>query len=139
MTSQYQQYADNYSLSIEEFCQQMMGMDYQTFTEQVKAYSEGAIKQEIVLISIIRAEKMRLTDKEYDEGIAKLAEEKDTTVEELESSYDFAMFWESFMWEKVINFIVDNGKPVAETTSAETTSADTTAEDTAAADTTAAE
>ena len=139
MTSQYQQYADSYSLSIEEFCQQMMGMDYQTFTEQVKAYSEGAIKQEIVLISIIRAEKMRLTDKEYDEGIAKLAEEKDTTVEELESSYDFAMFWESFMWEKVINFIVDNGKPVAETTSAETTSADTTAEDTAAADTTAAE
>ena len=76
-----------------------------------------------------RAEKFRLTDKEYDEGIAKLAEDQSTTVEELENNYKFDMLWESIMWAKVLNFMVDNGKAVAAetTTAADTTVADTTA------------
>ncbi len=129
MMNQYKAYADNYSLTMEEFCEQMMGMDYDTFSSQVKAYSENAIKQELVLMSIVRAEKFRLTDKEYDEGIAKLAEDQSTTVEELENNYKFDMLWESIMWAKVLNFMVDNGKAVAAetTTAADTTVADTTA------------
>lgn len=55
MMNQYKAYADNYSLTMEEFCEQMMGMDYDTFSSQVKAYSENAVKQELVLMSIVRA------------------------------------------------------------------------------------
>ena len=130
MMSQYKAYADNYSLTMEEFCEQMMGMDYDTFSSQVKAYAEANIKQEIVLMSIVNAEKLRLTDKEYDAGMEKIAEQQSTTVEQLESNYDFEILWKSIMWDKVLDFIVDNGKPVA---AAETTaSADTTEADTAA-------
>lgn len=130
MMDQYKAYADNYSLTMEEFCEQMMGMDYDTFSSQVKAYSENAVKQELVLMSIVRAEKFRLTDKEYDEGIAKLAEDQSTTVEELENNYEFDMLWESIMWTKVLNFMVDNGTAVAveTTTAVDTTVAETTAE-----------
>ena len=57
-------------------------------------------------------------------------EQQSTTVEQLESNYDFEILWKSIMWDKILNFIVDNGKPVA---AAETTaSADTTEADTAA-------
>ena len=130
MMSQYKAYADNYNLTMEEFCEQMMGMDYDTFSSQVKAYAEANIKQEIVLMSIVNAEKLRLTDKEYDAGMEKIAEQQSTTVEQLESNYDFEILWKSIMWDKVLDFIVDNGKPVA---AAETTaSADTTEADTAA-------
>ena len=86
MMSQYKAYADNYSLTMEEFCEQMMGMDYDTFSSQVKAYAEANIKQEIVLMSIVNAEKLRLTDKEYDAGmekIKKILDQNGQTPEEL--------------------------------------------------------
>lgn len=135
--SQYTSYAESYSMTIEDFISQYVGTDYDTFYADVQKYANTYVEQKLVIYSVIKAEKMRLTDKEYDEGVAKLAESNDTTVEALEEQYEFSNFWESIMFDKVIAFLLDNAVAVEAETSDVTTSVNenedvTTVGDTAA-------
>lgn len=122
--NQYTAYAESNSMELEEFVTTYLGTDYDTFEAQVKAISESQVKQELIIYSIVHAEKLRLTDKEYDEGIAELAESNNTTVESLEQQAEFSELWKAIMPGKVLSFLLDNA--VAATADSDTEAALTT-------------
>lgn len=124
MIETYTGYAKYYNKTLDEFLSEALGMDYDTFYAQAKEYSEKSVEQELILYSIVHAENIKLTDKDYDEGLKRLAEENNTTVEELESQNDFELLWENVMWDKVMTFLTDNAVAVE----ADTAAADTLAE-----------
>ncbi len=111
--SQYTAYAEAQSMELEEFITTYLNTTYETFEAQAKAAAEAYVKQDLIIYSIVHAEKMKLTDKDYDEGIAELAEEYGTTVESLEQQADFSELWKAIMPNKVLSFLLENAVPVA--------------------------
>ena len=71
---------------------------------------------------------LKLTDKEYDEGIAELAESYGTTVESLEEQADFSDLWKSIMPNKVLSFLLDNAVASAADSDTESSASTTAAE-----------
>lgn len=120
----YTGYAKYYNKTLDEFLSEALGMDYDTFYAQAKTYSEKSVEQQLILYSIVHAENIKLTEKEYDEGLKRLAEENNTTVENLESENDFALLWDNVMWDKVMKFLTDNAVAVEADTAAPTTAAE---------------
>ncbi len=128
MTSQYTAYAESESMELEEFVTTYLGTTYETFEAQIKAYAEAYVKQDLIIYSIVHVENLKLTDKEYDEGIAELAESYGTTVESLEEQADFSDLWKSIMPNKVLSFLLDNAVASAADSDTESSASTTAAE-----------
>jgi trigger factor len=69
--NQYKQQAQSYGMKLTDFLAQMGATEAQ-FLEQAKAYGDAWAKQELVLNAIVKAENMKLTDKEYKKGLSKI-------------------------------------------------------------------
>lgn len=123
VTSYYTDAAEAYDMTLEE----LLGIDEETFNTQIKAMVEQQVRQEVLLYAVVQAENLKLTQTEYDEGVAEFAEESDMTVEEAEEQYEFVDLWDMMMRQKTMEFIADKATAVEKTDTAADTTADTAA------------
>ena len=68
--SNYQKYADSYGVSLEEFVQQYMGMDYATFERQAEEYAQSEVKTQMTCVAIARREGIELSEEEFGEYVS---------------------------------------------------------------------
>lgn len=96
----YAYYAQMYNVELEEFFQQIFGMS-------VEQIAENMVTKDLAIELIAKKEKLTLTEKEYEEGVKKLAEQYgyDDTEEFLEASGEDAVR-EELLQEKVGNFLI---------------------------------
>lgn len=65
----YQNYADAYGLSIEQFVEKYMGMTYDVFKQQVKEYAQGEVKTQMLCVAIARREEIELSEEEFNDYV----------------------------------------------------------------------
>lgn len=75
MMDQYESYAKDCDMELEEMLQSFYQMSLDDFKEQVDTAAKESIKQELVAEAIAKAEKLEPTDKELDEEFEKLAKD----------------------------------------------------------------
>lgn len=73
MMSQYETYAQQSDMELEEMLESYYQMSLDDFKEQVNTAAQESIKQELVAEVIAKAEKLEPTDKELEEELEKLA------------------------------------------------------------------
>lgn len=121
--TQYSSYAEMYGMEVDAFMQSMTGM---TLDECAK----DSVKRTMVANLIIAKEKMSLSDKEYKERLENLATEYQyESAEEFEKANGKDIIEEYILNEKLLDYLVGQGKKTKATTavSTETTKATTTA------------
>ncbi len=97
--------AAQYGLEVETFCAYFIGM---SADEYVSAYAAESAKQSMMVQYIANAENLNVSDEELDQCIKEFAEKNKTTEEIVRASDDEEMLREYFMFEKVLEFVVDN-------------------------------
>lgn len=107
MESYYQQYAAMFGYKLEDFLA-ANGMNVEKFTEEKKAYSEDRTAQELVLNAVIKAEKIEVSEEEYKAGVANYIEQYGYASEDEFFQYATEeQIKESLIWEKAVNFILE--------------------------------
>lgn len=74
LNSSYQQYADNYGVSLDEFVETYMGMSKEEYDQQTLEYAQDYIKTEMVCVAIARREGISLTDEQFKDYVKHYAE-----------------------------------------------------------------
>ena len=72
--SLYQDYAEMYQMSWEEFLSTQMGATEEEFDEQLEEYARDQIEQEMVLFAIAREEGLEVSEEEYEATIQEYIE-----------------------------------------------------------------
>ena len=110
MESYYTQYASMFGYTLADFLTANK-MTEESFATEKQSYAESRAAQELVLNAIIKAEGMELTDQEYKDGVANYVKEYNYASEdELFQNATEDQIKESLIWEKAVNFILDNAK-----------------------------
>ena len=65
VTRNYQNYADAYGVTLEQFLQQYVGVTYDTFNAQVDELARDQIKERMVWVAIARREGIVVTEEEF--------------------------------------------------------------------------
>lgn len=143
MKDYYEQYAESYGMSWDDFIS-MTGMTEEQFTEEAKTYAEESVKEEMIMYTIARNENIAVTEGAYEEEAQKYVESLGyDSVEALEEAYDKDTIITSILWNEVFEFLLDNAKIVEPGTGADTEGAaaeeDATAEEPAATEEAAAD
>lgn len=73
--SYYSYYANMWGIEVGELTEMYFGISYEEFVADVKKEAEYVVKQYLILDAVIAAEKIELTDQEYEEKLADYAEE----------------------------------------------------------------
>ena len=112
MVEDFAQRIQMQGLSMEQYMQ-FTGLTVETLLEQVKPQALRRIQARLVLEAVAQAEKMEVTDAEYDEEIAKMAEmyqmEADK-VKELLGDKHSAEVKKDIVVRKAVEFVVSNAK-----------------------------
>ncbi|MDF2486924.1 MAG: trigger factor [Herbinix sp.] len=107
MESYYSQYAAMFGYELVDFLA-ANNLTEESFALEKKAYAEDRTAQELVLNSIIKAEKMEISDDEYKAGVASYIEDYGyASEEEFFQNATEEQIRESLIWEKAVNFILD--------------------------------
>lgn len=107
--SQYESYAAQYKLSLEQLLSLYYGITTEKFKEQVTDECKDYIVEELILIEIIRKEKLEINDREYAEAAKEYADKFGLeSVEKLEEEYGADVVKENIQWDKVCNFLLEN-------------------------------
>ncbi len=143
MKDYYEQYAESYGMSWDDFIS-MTGMTEEQFTEEAKTYAEESVKEEMIMYTIARNENIAVTEGAYEEEAQKYVESLGyDSVEALEEAYDKDTIITSILWNEVFEFLLDNAKIVEPGTGADTEGAaaeeDATAEEPATTEEAAAD
>ena len=113
MTSYYEQYAAYYGYKLEEYLSQSYGIDMQTFNADCLSYAQNAVKEEMVLYSLARTEKIELSNEEYAEGLEKYAALYGyDSAQALEEQYGHETLFNSILWDKVMEFVSEQAVEV---------------------------
>ncbi|MGN0465015.1 MAG: trigger factor [Lachnospiraceae bacterium] len=124
LESQYSSYAEMYGMEVDDFMQYMTGM---TLDECAK----DSVKRAMVANLIIAKEKMSLSDKEYKERLENLASEYQyESAEEFEKANGKEVIKEYLLNEKLLEYLVGQGKQTKATTAASTKTTETSKETT---------
>lgn len=84
----YQSYADQYGMEFPEFLTTYVGMTEEEFADYAKQQAEVICKQEMILYTIARSEDIKISSKEYDEGLMNMLKEQGfDTLEDFEKAY----------------------------------------------------
>lgn len=120
LESQYSAYAEMYGMEVDAFMQSMTGM---TLDECAK----DSVKRTMVANLIIAKEKMTLSDKEYKNRLENLASEYQyESPEEFEKANGKDIIEEYILNEKLLDYLVEQGKQTKATTAASTETKTTT-------------
>lgn len=123
----YEYYAQMYGTDLASFIESM-GTTEDEFYESASTYGDGSAKQVLVMYAIAKTENLTIDDAAYQEkALAYAASMGLTDVESLETYYSKEDLIESFLFEEVQNFLLENAVEVdaPETTEAETTESET--------------
>lgn len=125
MNDYYNDYAEYYSMTLEDFCANYMGLTIDEYNEQCQDFAKDAVGRELVVYAIIHAENITLTDEEYAERVAQYAEDYGTDVETFEASYDISMIRQSFLMDKAYELVADSAVIVEASAETEADTAET--------------
>ncbi|MEE0969084.1 MAG: trigger factor [Clostridia bacterium] len=100
--SKYESDAAQYNMSYDNFLSAYVGIT----DEEMLEYTEAYVKEDIVIYSIVKAENLAVTDKEYEEGVKKYMEEYNMTEEELIETYGEERIKSVLQWNKLMDAIV---------------------------------
>jgi trigger factor len=105
MKNYYTQYASYYGTDFAGFLE-ASGMTQEDFDKETKSYAEKMASQELVIKSVIEAEKMELTDDEYQKGLTDLAKEYGyTSNDEFLKQAKEEDVKETLLWKKALDFV----------------------------------
>ncbi|MBE5967624.1 MAG: trigger factor [Lachnospiraceae bacterium] len=103
----YIQYASYFGLDFAGFIEGS-GITEEEFDEEASSYAESMAKQELVLNSIIKTEKLDISEDEYQKGVEKLAADYGyETKEDFLNTAEEEQIRETLLWEKAINTMLD--------------------------------
>ena len=112
MVDEFAQRLAMQGLSMEQYSQ-FTGMTAATMMEQVKPQAEKRIKSRLVLEAVVEAEKIEVSDAEYEEELAKMAEAYKMEVEQIKEIMDDERAVEmkkDMAIQKAVEFVVANAK-----------------------------
>lgn len=111
LIAEYQSYAEMYGMSYGDFLEMFMGTTEEAFEEESKGMAENSIKTILIYQAIIDKENLGVTEKEYEKTVKEMAKEYEyDSVEEFEADYDKPSIIEEMLYEKVMDFIIENAK-----------------------------
>lgn len=112
MVDEFAQRLAMQGLSMEQYSQ-FTGMTAAAMMEQVKPQAEKRIKARLVLEAVVEAEKIEVSDAEYEEELAKMAEAYKMEVEQIKEIMDDERAVEmkkDMAIQKAVEFVVANAK-----------------------------
>jgi len=112
MVEEFAQRLAMQGLSMEQYSQ-FTGMTASAMMEQVKPQAEKRIKSRLVLEAVVAAEKIEVSDAEYEEELAKMAEAYKMEVEQIKEIMDDERAVEmkkDMAIQKAVEFVVANAK-----------------------------
>ena len=113
MRAEYEDAAAQYGLDLETYLDYMYGSTLEDFEAELESVADYQLKGPLVIEAIIEAENMTLTEEEYTEGLAELAEEYQAeSAEAFEEQYGREMIEESLLYNKVMEMIADQAVEV---------------------------
>lgn len=111
LIAEYESYAEMYSMEYNDFMEMFMGTTAEEYEETSKTEAENQIKTILVYQAIIDKENLGITEKEYSENLEKMAEEYEyENAEEFEEEYEKESLVSEMLYNKAMQFIVDNAK-----------------------------
>lgn len=101
-----EQTAASYGTDVNTFTNVYYGMDFETFLNECCG---EAVKQDLALQAVANAENLNITDEELDEMLLGYAQQAGySTIEEYIGETSKEDFREYFLYEKVMNYLVEN-------------------------------
>lgn len=112
MYNSYVSYAEYCGKDLETFLADYAKIDLNTFRQQCLDSAHGAVREDMILLSISRAEGIALTDAEYQIGLQEYCTKYQMSQDELIGLYTEERLRRSMLWEKVWAFLADNAEYV---------------------------
>ena len=112
MVEDFAQRIQQQGLSIEQYFQ-FTGLTPETFMEQTKPQAEKRIKSRLVLEAIVAAEKIEVTDEEFDKELEKMASQYQMDLEKIKGmvgEYETKNIKEDIAIQKAVEFVVSSAK-----------------------------
>ncbi len=108
MENYYKNLAEYYQMEYADFLTQLSTTE-ETFREDLKEVAEASVKEKLVALAIVEAEKMEISDKEYEEKAAEYVENYGFESKEamVEAVTEEALL-EQMLMEKARQFVLDN-------------------------------
>lgn len=108
ITQEYEMYASLYGMEMADFLQYYMnGLSEEEFRQQARERAEFQLKNQLVVDAISAAEKISLTEEEYQEGLKGLAEQYGAeSPEAFEEQYGRETVEAGIIYDKTIDFVV---------------------------------
>lgn len=101
----YNQYASMMGTDLDTLLSQQ-GLTKEDFASRVTSYAQNRSTYELVIKSIIKAENMKLSDKEYKDGVAKVLKDNGFKTEaDLYKQTPKDEVAEQLLWDKALNFV----------------------------------
>ena len=110
MTEQYQQIATSLNMEFADFLEQYMGMDEDTFKEELDSQIKEYVKQQEVLDLIAKEEKITVSENEISEWLDENAQAQQMTVDDLKSQYSEDEIKDQALANKVISWLWDKAE-----------------------------
>ncbi len=106
---QYESYAKQYSLTLEQLLSFYYGVTVDDFKKQVEEECREYVLEEMIRIVIIERESLEINDREYNEGAKEYAAKFGfEDVAALEKEYGKETVYENVQWDKVCDFLLEN-------------------------------
>lgn len=111
LIAEYQSYAEMYGMEYADFLEMFMDTTEEEFEETSKVDAENQIKTILIYQEIIDKEDLGITESEYTERLAEMAEEYEyDSPEEFETEYEKASLISDMLYEKAMEYIIENAK-----------------------------
>ena len=112
MVEDFAQRIQQQGLSIEQYFQ-FTGLTPEKFMEQTKPQAEKRIKSRLVLEAVVAAEKIEVTDEEFDKELEKMASQYQMDLEKIRTmvgEYETKHIREDIAIQKAVEFVVSSAK-----------------------------
>ncbi len=112
--SYYESYAQMYQMEFEDFIVNMTGSTVEEFYDYAEQYAKSVVEVELIAYTIAKNEKITdaITEEEYKAYVSELALSQGVSAEEFEAQNQKETLLTELVWEKVMDFILENGKPI---------------------------
>lgn len=108
MNDYYQQYATYMGYSLDEFIESN-GLTKEEYDDMILEMAQSNTKEELTFMAIIAAEKIELTDEEFQNKCEEYKSEYEfDTVEELLEYYGEDTVRQSILWQKTLDYLTEN-------------------------------
>ncbi len=111
----YMDLAQRFELSLEQLVTVYMESDMETFEASARAYAEEKVKNDMIMIQLVRLQNITLSDEEYLAGATEYfaKEENDfSSFEEFVEYYTEENLRQSILWDKALKAVVDRAVPI---------------------------